>query len=178
MNCDVKSFWAFTLNGLDEVILPRVVTCFQPSQNFVSPLSPSLSRAMVISFIPAIDEVAHVAIPEWHATDSTVELRFSAVLGDEDFQQFKKNGMKVQVWSNIPLGRRNEGEWGEIDLHEANEPASVGSSDDSQISLVALCNESACGPRRSLPATIRAFPIFLIAITVPSRVLYTLYHVL
>lgn len=138
MNCDVKSFWAFTLNGLDEVILPRVVTCFQPSQNFVSPLSPSLSRAMVISFIPAIDEVAHVAIPEWHATDSTVELRFSAVLGDEDFQQFKKNGMKVQVWSNIPLGRRNEGEWGEIDLHEANEPASVGSSDDSQISLVAL----------------------------------------
>ncbi|KAJ3936647.1 MAG: hypothetical protein NXY57DRAFT_984734 [Lentinula lateritia] len=93
---------------------------------------------MVISFIPAIDEVAHVAIPEWHATDSTVELRFSAVLGDEDFQQFKKNGMKVQVWSNIPLGRRNEGEWGEIDLHEANEPASVGSSDDSQISLVAL----------------------------------------
>ncbi|KAJ3907783.1 hypothetical protein F5879DRAFT_465495 [Lentinula edodes] len=93
---------------------------------------------MVISFIPAIDEVAHVAIPEWHATDSTVELRFSAVLGDEEFQQFKKNGMKVQVWSNLPLGRRNEGEWGEIDLHEADEPASVGSSDDSQISLVAL----------------------------------------
>ncbi|KAH7880396.1 uncharacterized protein C8R40DRAFT_249833 [Lentinula edodes] len=93
---------------------------------------------MVISFIPAIDEVAHVAIPEWHATDSTVELRFSAVLGDEEFQQFKKNGMKVQVWSNLPLGRRNEGEWGEIDLHEADEPASDGSSDDSQISLVAL----------------------------------------
>ncbi|KAJ3917769.1 hypothetical protein F5877DRAFT_44002, partial [Lentinula edodes] len=48
--------------------------------------------------------------------------------------------MKVQVWSNLPLGlgRRNEGEWGEIDLHEADEPASVGSSDDSQISLVAL----------------------------------------
>ncbi|KAJ4476690.1 hypothetical protein J3R30DRAFT_3704165 [Lentinula aciculospora] len=90
---------------------------------------------MAIEFIPAIDQVVDIAIPEWHTTGSTVELRFSAVLGDEEFQLFKKNGMKVQIWSDIPLGGRNEGEWGEIDLHDITiDP----SSDDSQIPLAAL----------------------------------------
>ncbi|KAJ3993937.1 hypothetical protein F5050DRAFT_609703 [Lentinula boryana] len=88
---------------------------------------------MAISFIPAIDEVVRIALPEWHTTGSTVELRFSAVLGDEEFQQFKEHGMKVQVWSDIYLGGKNEGEWGEIDLHEV--PSVLGSSNDSQAKI-------------------------------------------
>ncbi|KAJ3797828.1 hypothetical protein GGU11DRAFT_45798 [Lentinula aff. detonsa] len=88
---------------------------------------------MAISFIPAIDEVVRIALPEWHTTGSTVELRFSAVLGDEEFQQYKEHGMKVQVWSDISLGGKNEGEWGEIDLHEV--PSVLGSSNDSQAKI-------------------------------------------
>ncbi|KAJ3718343.1 hypothetical protein C8R42DRAFT_141178 [Lentinula raphanica] len=93
---------------------------------------------MTISFIPAIDEVVRVALPEWHTSDSTVQLRFSAVLGDDDFQQFKQNAMKVQLWSDIPFGGRNQGEWGEIDLSEVGNV----SSSESQVSLVDLDNIS------------------------------------
>ncbi|KAJ3973173.1 hypothetical protein EV361DRAFT_901339 [Lentinula raphanica] len=93
---------------------------------------------MTISFIPAIDEVVRVALPEWHTSDSTVQLRFSAVLGDDDFQQFKQNAMKVQLWSDIPFSGRNQGEWGEIDLSEVGSVSSSGS----QVSLVDLDNIS------------------------------------
>ncbi|KAJ3783799.1 hypothetical protein GGU10DRAFT_272735, partial [Lentinula aff. detonsa] len=41
--------------------------------------------------------------------------------------------MKVQVWSDISLGGKNEGEWGEIDLHEV--PSVLESSNDSQAKI-------------------------------------------
>jgi hypothetical protein len=84
---------------------------------------------MAISFIPAIDDAVHIAIPEWYSTGNTVELRFSAVLGDEEFQQFKLGEMKVQLWSDIPVHQRREGEWGELDFHEI-------SAEDSLLSVV------------------------------------------
>ncbi|KIK71329.1 hypothetical protein GYMLUDRAFT_66538 [Collybiopsis luxurians FD-317 M1] len=90
---------------------------------------------MTIFFTPAIDDAVRIGLPEWRTTGSTVELRFSAYLGDEEYQQFKNDGMKVQLWSDIPATHRSEGEWGEMDLHD---PA-VGFSDSlgSHISLVA-----------------------------------------
>lgn len=94
---------------------------------------------MVISFSPAIEETVQVALPEWHTTSSTIEVRFSAVLGDDELRQFRQEGMKVQLWSNIPAGR-GDGEWGETDFHEVESSlgfSAVGSSSP-QVSLVPL----------------------------------------
>ncbi|KAF9073809.1 hypothetical protein BDP27DRAFT_266941 [Rhodocollybia butyracea] len=88
--------------------------------------------AISLKLIPAIDEAVLIAVPEWHTTSSSVELRFSAVLDDDELQQLKKDGVKVQVWSDIPAGGRTEGDWGEIELHEV---VSDGSSDVSLVTL-------------------------------------------
>lgn len=97
------------------------------------------TETMVISFSPAIEETVQVALPEWHTTSSTVEVRFSAVLGDDELRRFRQDGMKVQLWSNIPAGR-GDGEWGEMDFHEVE--SSLGfssvSSSPPQVSLVPL----------------------------------------
>ncbi|KAF5374911.1 hypothetical protein D9758_000074 [Tetrapyrgos nigripes] len=76
------------------------------------------SRRMPISFIPPLGDTTRVHIPPWYTTcshASTVQLQFTAFLDDDEFQQFN-DGMKVQIWSNIPSQERYDGQWGAMDF--------------------------------------------------------------
>lgn len=70
---------------------------------------------MHISFTPALGETVQVPVdPRPHTT--TVDLHFSAALSARDYDDLSKDNVKMQVWSDIPVGGRHAGEWGELDF--------------------------------------------------------------
>ncbi|KAJ7919093.1 hypothetical protein B0H13DRAFT_1990390 [Mycena leptocephala] len=81
---------------------------------------------MNIVFSPALGEMVHVSAGT--ARKPTTQLRFTATLMTAtDYEQVASGRVKLQVWSDIPGGGRNAGEWGETDfkpvptLHPLNE---------------------------------------------------------
>ncbi|THV06088.1 hypothetical protein K435DRAFT_849525 [Dendrothele bispora CBS 962.96] len=82
---------------------------------------------MPVSFIPALGDAVRIHLPLWHTTSkqaSTAQLQFTAFLDDHEFQQLK-NGMKVQIWTNIPSDERRNGEWGAMDFELDDELFSI-----------------------------------------------------
>lgn len=71
---------------------------------------------MHISFTPAIGETVRAEVPASIHPSSVVQLRFSAILSAEDYAELVHDGVKVQVWSDIPSHGRTVGEWGAMDF--------------------------------------------------------------
>jgi hypothetical protein len=67
---------------------------------------------MVILFSPAQGERVAVGVPP-HS--STIDLHFSAAFASqEDDHEANRDGVTVELWSNIPGAHRREGRWGAI----------------------------------------------------------------
>ncbi|TFK41336.1 hypothetical protein BDQ12DRAFT_679287 [Crucibulum laeve] len=75
---------------------------------------------MSISFTPALEETLRLPVPSAAFTDA-LQLEFSALLNLCDYDQLKKDGAKVQIWTNTPLAGHAAGEWRELDFVEAKE---------------------------------------------------------
>jgi hypothetical protein len=95
---------------------------------------PASSLNMPITFTPALGETVHVSVPDTGTT--TVQLYFTAVLSPWDLDEFSRNGIKVQVWSDIPAAGRSAGEWGELDFTGNNPITDDGDPKDTKFSLL------------------------------------------
>jgi hypothetical protein len=75
-----------------------------------------INTCMHISFHPPVDQTVPISVLP-HA--STVQLHFTATLNSQKaYDEFKRDGVRIQVWSDIPAGGREEGEWGELSFEE------------------------------------------------------------
>ncbi|GLB36428.1 hypothetical protein LshimejAT787_0307160 [Lyophyllum shimeji] len=77
---------------------------------------------MPILFSPALPDTVHVAVPAdaFTSNDATAVLNFTATLPVTDHAELKRNGGRVQLWSNIPFDgpAGSTGDWLSYDLEE------------------------------------------------------------
>ncbi|KAI0961194.1 hypothetical protein AcV7_000361 [Taiwanofungus camphoratus] len=83
---------------------------------------------MQLTFFPALGETAHVSIPPRTSArqGSMQELVFRAVFDSRaSYDQAQRDGVKVEMWTDLPADGRASGEWGAVSFnkHEHEEPS-------------------------------------------------------
>lgn len=83
---------------------------------------------MHISFNPPLGEHVVAAVPP-EAED--VELHFTATFGSRrDYDEFKGAGARLEVWTELQVGTKPEGQWGELAFpYEPRAADDLGSTD-------------------------------------------------
>jgi hypothetical protein len=98
---------------------------------------------MHVEFTPALGETLQVASP-WG--DAPVTLNFTAKLNADEYGALKRDGVKVQLWSDISLG----GEWSEADFQDVKS-FEFPEAESSTRTVVSLCRADIHGTQGSQP---------------------------
>ena len=67
-------------------------------------------------------------IPLGHACSASVTFKISVTVYREWFNKFRSEGRRIEVWSDLPGGGRNPGQWGETTFVEQVKTSSSSSS--------------------------------------------------
>jgi hypothetical protein len=89
---------------------------------------------MQISFNPPLGQTTHaVVLPEARAAQLIFTATFTSASA---FEEFKRDGLRAELWSNIPIAGRQPGEWGERVFRDGSGDLSQSAeSTDTRISL-------------------------------------------
>ncbi|KAF9568559.1 hypothetical protein CPC08DRAFT_410293 [Agrocybe pediades] len=72
-----------------------------------------------ISFKPSLGEAVEIVSSPLSADNQPTTILFTAQLSQSNYEKLVRDNGHVQLWSDIPHGRANNGAWGKMDFEDA-----------------------------------------------------------